>query len=388
MSWRVATPSLLARLRAVLPDMACVEQATVGALPRYEGRTSFASRGVMVDARGRHSDWGHDGEGLRVFSFLATSLVAPIVAPVVTSVVASVLTAVIAVAAVRMAPARVAPLGSGRRRRRRRRDHGVVPAVVGTPLVLTLTLAEPRIDGHGVEGLVQRRPVDGVQRKHKEHERDREGRVLPEVHPSPVDNEYHDQVGEVAVDAVYLLHGEIPRRLVVRVHADRETADTRVHFRIVVHEFHAQRRQFRHASRERRGALEVSYHLVMLAEKESTHHTSHEQSDGGATHFPFLSTEGVRVYPIARAAACWSNVLGDGLPNPQAVHEGEPLNFAAVVSLPAALQTVRVSPLKENSELLKMGLNIWFTDRPDYPRPEFANPDLEYAPADIQNVAY
>ena len=35
-----------------------------------------------------------------------------------------------------------------------------------------------------------------------------------------------------------------------------------------------------------------------------------------------------------------------------------------------------------------MGLNIWFTDRSDYPRPEFANPDLEYAPADIQNVAY
>ena len=142
MSWRVATPSLLARLRAVLPDMACVEHATVGALPRCEGRTSFASRGFMVDARGRPSDWGHDGEGLCVVSFLATSLVAPIVAPVVTSVVASVLTAVIAVAAVRMAPARVAPLGSGRRRRRRRRDHGVVPAVVGTPLVLTLTLAE------------------------------------------------------------------------------------------------------------------------------------------------------------------------------------------------------------------------------------------------------
>ena len=129
--------------------------------------------------------------------------------------------------------------------------------------------------------------------------------------------------------------------------------------------------------RDEHGAARVASVFVYLS--------THEESDGGATHFPFLGAgEGVRVYPIARAAACWSNVLGDGFPDPQAVHEGEPLNFAAVVPLPAALQAVRASPLKENSQLLKMGLNLWFTDRPDYPRPEFANPGLEYASADIQ----
>ena len=134
----------------------------------------------------------------------------------------------------------------------------MVPAVVGTPLVLTITLAEPCVDGQGIAGLVQRRPVDWVQREHAEHERDREGRVLTEIHPSPVDDEDHDQVGIVAVDTVYLIHGEVPRRLVVRVHADRVAANTRVHLGIVIHELHTQRRQLRHASRERRGALPCS----------------------------------------------------------------------------------------------------------------------------------
>ena len=88
----------------------------------------------------------------------------------------------------------------------------------------------------------------------------------------------------------------------------------------------------------------------------------------------------VRVAPRAGCAAVWSNVTADGTPDPHMVHEGEPLNYPSMISMEAAL--------KDRSLPLKIGLNLWFTDHPAYPHPEFGRDPtkLEYARQDVQSA--
>lgn len=106
--------------------------------------------------------------------------------------------------------------------------------------------------------------------------------------------------------------------------------------------------------------------------------TDHVIAEGGATHFGYLprktrpnggdekneASQGLRVHPKAGSAAIWSNVDRAGLPDAAMVHEGESLNAGSLITIGEALQDERLP--------LKIGLNLWFTDRRDYPRPERA----------------
>lgn len=93
----------------------------------------------------------------------------------------------------------------------------------------------------------------------------------------------------------------------------------------------------------------------------------------------------MRVQPAAGAAACWSNVLVDGSPDPRAVHEGESLN-AGLLSLDTALAAVKRDG--RGAVPMKLGLNLWFTDRRAYPRPEYeaGGERLEYGAMDVQSA--
>ena len=102
--------------------------------------------------------------------------------------------------------------------------------------------------------------------------------------------------------------------------------------------------------------------------------TDHDIADGGATHFGYLPRNnpngdkdikeyhGLRVHPKAGSAAIWSNVDRDGRPDVAMVHEGESLNAGSLITMEEAL--------RDETLPLKIGLNLWFTDRRDYPRPE------------------
>mmetsp|Transcript_32900 Transcript_32900/g.74276 ORF Transcript_32900/g.74276 Transcript_32900/m.74276 type:complete len:105 (+) Transcript_32900:135-449(+) len=98
---------------------------------------------------------------------------------------------------------------------------------------------------------------------------------------------------------------------------------------------------------------------------------------------------GVRVRPLAGRAACWCNVKADGTPDPRLVHEAEALACGGLISMEAALHAARAEAAAgaaAGPSLLKIGLNLWFTDRHDYPRPELApgGAYLGYAAADVQ----
>ena len=96
------------------------------------------------------------------------------------------------------------------------------------------------------------------------------------------------------------------------------------------------------------------------------------------------------------------------------IHEAEPLNCPSLVSMEDALKIRSSNPaaadaaalrseapstlsLEEQTSLtkavgnaqgntMKIGLNLWFTDLPDYPRPEMSQEgeSLGYASADVQ----
>lgn len=140
--------------------------------------------------------------------------------------------------------------------------------------------------------------------------------------------------------------------------------------------------------RDHFGAARVATVFVYL----STHDGP---DDGAATTFSDLRDDtrsvldnahddepmhAVRVAPRAGWAAVWSNVTADGTPDPHMVHEGEPLNYPSMISMEAAL--------KDRSLPLKIGLNLWFTDHPAYPHPEFGKDPtkLEYAAQDVQSA--
>ena len=120
--------------------------------------------------------------------------------------------------------------------------------------------------------------------------------------------------------------------------------------------------------RDEHGAARITTVFVYLS--------SHDFDAGGATHFGYLqqddgsssssstcnSSDGVRVIPHAGSAAVWSNVDIHGVPDVAMIHEGESLNSSSLVTMEDAL--------KDESLPLKIGLNLWFTDRKDYPRPE------------------
>uniref|UniRef100_A0A7S2CNI7 Prolyl 4-hydroxylase alpha subunit domain-containing protein n=1 Tax=Octactis speculum TaxID=3111310 RepID=A0A7S2CNI7_9STRA len=123
--------------------------------------------------------------------------------------------------------------------------------------------------------------------------------------------------------------------------------------------------------RDEHGAARITTVFIYLS--------SHDASSGGATHFGHLQSgqqrddtaeeeqeaaeyQGIRVSPKAGSAAVWSNVDINGVPDVAMVHEAEQLNSQAFVTMEKALS--------DQSLPLKMGLNLWFTDRRDYPRPE------------------
>ena len=133
--------------------------------------------------------------------------------------------------------------------------------------------------------------------------------------------------------------------------------------------------------RDQHGAARIATAFVYLS--------SHEPGSGGSTTFSHLqlptdttSKETVapplKVAPIAGAAALWSNVDGDGCPDPCMVHEAEALNYPSMVSMEAALA--------DQTLPMKMGLNLWFTDRDPYPRPEMESGGvaLAYLAQDLQ----
>jgi len=128
--------------------------------------------------------------------------------------------------------------------------------------------------------------------------------------------------------------------------------------------------------RDHYGAARVATVFVYLS--------SHADAEGGATKFGYLAGSdegeqgGVKVAPKARAAAVWSNVDGAGCADPFMVHEAEELRTSSMVSMEDALAD-RTLPMK-------IGLNLWFTDRAAYPRPEVecGGRGLEYAAQDMQ----
>eukprot|EP00656_Telonema_subtile_P011075 TRINITY_DN15439_c0_g1_i2.p1 TRINITY_DN15439_c0_g1~~TRINITY_DN15439_c0_g1_i2.p1 ORF type:complete len:147 (+),score=27.69 TRINITY_DN15439_c0_g1_i2:98-538(+) len=133
--------------------------------------------------------------------------------------------------------------------------------------------------------------------------------------------------------------------------------------------------------RDHYGAARVATVFVYLS--------SHSPEQGGATRFRFLNgpesshdtEEGLRVAPVCGSAACWSNVdATSGEPDPFMVHEAEELRTPSMVSMEAALA--------DRSLPMKIGLNLWFTDREQYPRPELGGvgQGLAYATRDVQEV--
>jgi hypothetical protein len=108
-------------------------------------------------------------------------------------------------------------------------------------------------------------------------------------------------------------------------------------------------------NRDEHGAARIATVFVYLS--------THSADEGGATRFNRLGGGGgVKVQPKAGSAAVWSNVDKAGAPDVDVVHEAESLSSARMVSMGEALQDRRIP--------LKMGLNLWFTDVPNYPRPE------------------
>ena len=65
------------------------------------------------------------------------------------------------------------------------------------------------------------------------------------------------------------------------------------------------------------------------------------------------------VAPVAGSAALWSNCDDELELEPKALHEGEAL---------AAPGSTVAEALADRSKPLKIGLNIWLTDRPDWGR--------------------
>ena len=76
--------------------------------------------------------------------------------------------------------------------------------------------------------------------------------------------------------------------------------------------------------------------------------------------------------------ALWSNVDGHGRPDPCLVHEAEALDYPSMVTMDDALA--------DKSLPMKIGLNLWFTDRDPYPRPEMESDGagMAYSAQDLQ----